>query len=76
MIGDNTGVDYESLESLPSKILVSHLNQFVLSQADGLAIFGAHCDQKLSALSSRLQRLEAALNLIEKKLGDVQKHSI
>ena len=63
------GLDYKTVNTLGSKKLVAHVNYFVLTSVDFLKQFSTITEDKLEKLSVRVQRLVAALTLLETKLG-------
>ena len=58
------------VEPLETKALASHFNIFLLNSVDFLAHSFRACETKLEHLHTRIQHLEAALVLVEKKLGN------
>merc|ERR1711997_1062648 len=58
----------EETEALPSNLIAHHFNHFIVKYSQALISFGAQCDQKLLHLQIRINRIENALGLLEKKL--------
>ncbi len=59
----------ETVDPLQSKVLLGHVNRFILSTVNYLTSFGFRCEERMEAMHIRLHRVDAALGLIEKKLG-------
>ena len=60
----------EKTEALPSNLIARHFNLFLVKFSQALMAFSDQCDQKLLHLDIRINRIENALGLLEKKLGD------
>merc|ERR1711997_154517 len=58
----------EETQPLPSNLIAHHFNHFIVKYSQALISFGAQCDQKLLHLQIRINRIENALGLLEKKL--------
>jgi hypothetical protein len=69
-MGDIANVNLGDVESLETARLLSHLNAFIRSTCTFLAAFAAGCEEKLEKHDIRVQRISAAMTLMEKKLGE------
>merc|ERR1712156_998241 len=58
----------EESEALPSNLIAHHFNHFTVKYSQALISFSAKCDRKLMHLQIRINRIENALGLLEKKL--------
>ena len=59
----------QETEALPSNLIAHHFNHFTVKYSQALISFSAKCDRKLMHLQIRINRIENALGLLEKKLG-------
>ncbi len=66
-----SGVDYTKVEGLQRKRLLAFVNHFLIETSSFLSQFAQECDVKLASVSTRLQRLETSLALLENKLNSV-----
>ena len=64
----------EETEALPASLLSQYLNQFLIKYSQTLISFAAVCERKLMQLQIRINRVEKALGLLEKKLGEQRMH--
>ena len=54
--------------------LAAVVNRFAVTTCGFLASFAAECEARLGEQEARLQRVEAALTLLEQKLGELRLH--
>ncbi|XP_041441037.1 WASH complex subunit 3 isoform X1 [Xenopus laevis] len=64
-----SGIDLTKVPPIQQKRTVAFLNQFVVHSVQFLNRFATVCEEKLSALSLRIQQIETTLNILEAK-GD------
>lgn len=66
-----TGIDYTKVGAIHQKRTLAFLNHFITHTARFLNRFSCVCEQKLSNLSVRIQRLETTMNILEAKISSV-----
>ncbi|XP_053318491.1 WASH complex subunit 3 [Spea bombifrons] len=66
-----SGIDLTKVPAIQQKRTVAFLNQFVAHTAQFLNRFAAICEEKLSALSLRIQQIETTLNILDAKLSSI-----
>ncbi|KAL6057024.1 protein localization [Balamuthia mandrillaris] len=64
-------LDWTRLEPLPQNKVVAYVNHFIIRTTEFLNRFSYLCEQKLSAVSSDIQRLEVTMALLEAKLNSI-----
>ncbi|NXU24509.1 WASC3 protein, partial [Thalassarche chlororhynchos] len=57
--------------AIQQKRTVAFLNQFVVHTVQFLNRFSTVCEEKLSALSLRIQQIETTLNILDAKLSSI-----
>ncbi|XP_073431273.1 WASH complex subunit 3 [Dendrobates tinctorius] len=66
-----SGIDLTKVPAIQQKRTVAFLNQFVLHTVQFLNRFSTVCEEKLSALSLRIQQIETTLNILDAKLSSI-----
>ncbi|CAI9578370.1 unnamed protein product [Staurois parvus] len=66
-----SGIDLTKVPAIQQKRTVAFLNQFVVHTVQFLNRFSTVCEEKLSALSLRIQQIETTLNILEAKLSSI-----
>ncbi|XP_013914339.1 PREDICTED: WASH complex subunit CCDC53 isoform X1 [Thamnophis sirtalis] len=66
-----SGIDLTKVPAIQQKRTVAFLNQFVVHTVQFLNRFSTTCEEKLSALSLRIQQIETLLNILDAKLSSV-----
>ncbi|XP_063303271.1 WASH complex subunit 3 [Pelobates fuscus] len=66
-----SGIDLTKVPAIQQKRTVAFLNQFVVHTAQFLNRFATICEEKLSALSLRVQQIETTLNILDAKLSSI-----
>ncbi|XP_063165575.1 WASH complex subunit 3 isoform X2 [Candoia aspera] len=66
-----SGIDLTKVPAIQQKRTVAFLNQFVVHTVQFLNRFSTVCEEKLSALSLRIQQIETMLNILDAKLSSV-----
>uniref|UniRef100_A0A8C5RNM4 WASH complex subunit 3 n=1 Tax=Laticauda laticaudata TaxID=8630 RepID=A0A8C5RNM4_LATLA len=66
-----SGIDLTKVPAIQQKRTVAFLNQFVVHTVQFLNRFSTICEEKLSALSLRIQQIETLLNILDAKLSSV-----
>ncbi|XP_030070728.1 WASH complex subunit 3 isoform X2 [Microcaecilia unicolor] len=66
-----SGIDLTKVPAIQQKRTVAFLNQFVVHTVQFLNRFSRVCEEKLSALSLRIQQIETTLNILEAKLSSI-----
>ncbi|KAG8439444.1 hypothetical protein GDO86_005596 [Hymenochirus boettgeri] len=66
-----SGIDLTKVPAIQQKRTVAFLNQFVVHSVQFLNRFSTVCEEKLSALSLRIQQIETTLNILEAKLSSI-----
>ncbi|NP_001086321.1 WASH complex subunit 3 [Xenopus laevis] len=66
-----SGIDLTKVPPIQQKRTVAFLNQFVVHSVQFLNRFATVCEEKLSALSLRIQQIETTLNILEAKLSSI-----
>merc|ERR1712156_1013527 len=66
----------EETQALPSNLIAHHFNHFIVKYSQALISFGAQCDRKLLHLQIRINRIENALGLLEKKLEPIDSKEV
>eukprot|EP00045_Choanoeca_perplexa_P001627 m.20964 g.20964 ORF g.20964 m.20964 type:complete len:231 (+) comp11078_c0_seq1:128-820(+) len=69
ILGD--GVNHYEVEPLSHKRMLAFVNHFVTTTASFLNHFSTTCEQKLTTVSDRLQKLEITMSLLENKLDSI-----
>ncbi|XP_064617599.1 WASH complex subunit 3-like [Liolophura sinensis] len=65
------GIDYTKVEAIHQKRTIAFLNHFISHTARFLNHFSGVCEEKLSDLSVRIQRLEFTMSILETKLSSI-----
>lgn len=65
-------IDYSEVPSVPHKITLSFINNFVVNTTHFLNKFGTTCEKKLKEVDSKIRGLEITLNLLEAKLNSIE----
>ncbi|XP_064628779.1 WASH complex subunit 3-like [Lineus longissimus] len=65
------GIDYTKVGAIHPKRTLAFLNHFITHTVRFLNRFSCVCEDKLSALSLRIQRLETTMNVLEAKLSSI-----
>ena len=65
-------IDYSEAPSVPHKITLSFINNFVVNTTHFLNKFGVTCEQKLKDVDTKIKGLEVTLNLLEAKLNSIE----
>ncbi|XP_033370189.1 WASH complex subunit 3 isoform X3 [Parus major] len=66
-----SGIDLTKVPAIQQKRTVAFLNQFVVHTVQFLNRFSTVCEEKLSALSLRIQQIETTLNILDAKLSSI-----
>merc|ERR1711997_1337970 len=66
----------EETQPLPSNLIAHHFNHYIVKYSQALISFGAQCDRKLLHLQIRINRIENALGLLEKKLEPIDSKEV
>ncbi|XP_075065374.1 WASH complex subunit 3 isoform X1 [Mixophyes fleayi] len=66
-----SGIDLTKVPAIQQKRTVAFLNQFVVHTVQFLNRFSTICEEKLSALSLRIQQIETTLNILDAKLSSI-----
>nr|XP_020660070.1 WASH complex subunit 3 isoform X2 [Pogona vitticeps] len=66
-----SGIDLTKVPAIQQKRTVAFLNQFVIHTVQFLNRFSTVCEEKLSALSLRIQQIETTLNILDAKLSSI-----
>ncbi|XP_018412147.1 PREDICTED: WASH complex subunit CCDC53 isoform X3 [Nanorana parkeri] len=66
-----SGIDLTKVPAIQQKRTVAFLNQFVVHTVQFLNRFSTVCEEKLSALSLRIQQIEITLNILDAKLSSI-----
>ncbi|XP_010178193.1 PREDICTED: WASH complex subunit CCDC53 isoform X3 [Mesitornis unicolor] len=66
-----SGIDLTKVPAIQQKRTVAFLNQFVVHTVQFLNRFSTVCEEKLSALSLRIQQIETTLNILDAKLASI-----
>jgi len=64
-------LDYKQIPPIPYRKTVSLVNNFVINTTEFLNKFSYLCEQKLSKVTSEIERLEITLNILEAKLASI-----
>lgn len=64
-------IDLTKVGSIHQKRTVAFLNHFIAHTVSFLNRFSCVCEEKLSELSTRIQRVEVTLNILEAKLASI-----
>ena len=67
---DYSGVDPKDADGVGSAQLAAVVNRFAVTTCTFLASFAAECEARLGEQEARMQRVEAAVTLLEQKLGE------
>lgn len=65
------GIDYNAVQPIHQKRMLAFLNHFVAHTVQFLNRFSCVCEDKLNDVTSRLERLEESLILLENKISSV-----
>ncbi|KAM9205507.1 WASH complex subunit 3 isoform 3-T3 [Mergus octosetaceus] len=71
-----SGIDLTKVPAIQQKRTVAFLNQFVVHTVQFLNRFSTVCEEKLSALSLRIQQIETTLNILDAKQNNVHEESL
>nr|XP_056701893.1 WASH complex subunit 3 isoform X1 [Euleptes europaea] len=66
-----SGIDLTKVPAIQQKRTVAFLNQFVVHTVQFLNRFSTVCEEKLLALSLRIQQIETLLNILDAKLSSI-----
>lgn len=66
-----SGIDLTKVPAIQQKRTVAFLNQFVVHTVQFLNRFSTVCEEKLLALSLRIQQIETMLNILDAKLSSI-----
>ncbi|NXS28530.1 WASC3 protein, partial [Pomatostomus ruficeps] len=66
-----SGIDLTKVPAIQQKRTVAFLNQFVVHTVQFLNRFSTVCEEKLLALSLRIQQIETTLNILDAKLSSI-----
>ncbi len=64
-------VDYKQIPPLPRRQVVLLVNNFIVSTGQFLNRFSTLCEEKLTNISSNIERLETTMNILEAKLASI-----
>lgn len=65
-------IDYSEVPSVPHKVTLSFINNFVVNTTHFLNKFGITCEKKLKEVDTKIKGLEITLNLLEAKLNSIE----
>ncbi|XP_030844300.1 WASH complex subunit 3-like [Strongylocentrotus purpuratus] len=65
------GVDLTKVGAIHSKRMLAFLNHFIIHTTRFLNKFSCVCETKLSDITTRIQRLETTVNILEAKLASI-----
>ncbi|XP_026646682.1 WASH complex subunit 3 isoform X3 [Zonotrichia albicollis] len=71
-----SGIDLTKVPAIQQKRTVAFLNQFVVHTVQFLNRFSTVCEEKLSALSLRIQQIETTLNILDAKQNNTQEEGL
>ncbi|KAL4601631.1 WASH complex subunit CCDC53 isoform X1 [Arapaima gigas] len=63
-----SGVDLTKVPAIQQKRMVAFLNQFIVHTVRFLNRFSTVCEEKLAAVSLRIQQIETTLSVLEAKV--------
>ncbi|ELU14314.1 hypothetical protein CAPTEDRAFT_164855 [Capitella teleta] len=66
-----TGIDFTKVEAIHQKRTLAFLNHFITHTARFMNRFSCVCEEKLSDLSVKIQRLETSMSILEAKLSSI-----
>ncbi|CAL8242085.1 unnamed protein product [Merluccius merluccius] len=66
-----SGVDLTKVPAIQQRRVVAYLNQFIVHTVRFLNRFSTVCEEKLSKISLRIQRIETTLSILEAKLSSI-----
>ncbi|XP_037070070.1 WASH complex subunit 3-like isoform X2 [Pollicipes pollicipes] len=66
-----SGVNYEEVDALSQKRIITFINEFVCQTVTFLNKFASNCEDKLITVDNRLEKLETMLSILEAKLSSV-----
>lgn len=66
-----SGVDLSKVPPIQQKRIVAFLNQFIVHTVRFLNRFSTVCEEKLAAISLRIQQIETTLSILETKLSSI-----
>ncbi|KAF4080964.1 hypothetical protein AMELA_G00155410 [Ameiurus melas] len=67
-----SGVDLSKVPPIQQKRIVAFLNQFIVHTVRFLNRFSTVCEEKLAAISLRIQQIETTLSILETKLSSIR----
>ena len=65
------GVDLAKVNAIHQKRLVAFINHFLTNSVEHLNRFSSVCEEKLTAINTKIQRLENVLNILETKINSI-----
>ncbi|XP_061844895.1 WASH complex subunit 3 isoform X3 [Colius striatus] len=71
-----SGIDLTKVPAIQQKRTVAFLNQFVVHTVQFLNRFSTVCEEKLSALSLRIQQIETTLNILDAKQNNTHEEQL
>ncbi|XP_065599207.1 WASH complex subunit 3 isoform X3 [Cyrtonyx montezumae] len=71
-----SGIDLTKVPAIQQKRTVAFLNQFVVHTVQFLNRFSTVCEEKLSALSLRIQQIETTLNILDAKQNNKHEEAL
>ncbi|KAM6302339.1 WASH complex subunit 3 isoform 2-T2 [Podargus strigoides] len=71
-----SGIDLTKVPAIQQKRTVAFLNQFVVHTVQFLNRFSTVCEEKLSALSLRIQQIETTLNILDAKKNNIHEEGL
>ncbi|XP_014792975.1 PREDICTED: WASH complex subunit CCDC53 isoform X3 [Calidris pugnax] len=71
-----SGIDLTKVPAIQQKRTVAFLNQFVVHTVQFLNRFSTVCEEKLSALSLRIQQIETTLNILDAKQNNIHEEGL
>ncbi|XP_027019706.1 WASH complex subunit 3 [Tachysurus fulvidraco] len=66
-----SGIDLTKVPAIQQRRIVTFLNQFIVHTVRFLNRFSTVCEEKLSAISLRIQQIETTLSILETKLSSI-----
>jgi len=66
-----TPIDYKKVSAIPSPQTVALINNFVINTTQFINKFAHLCEQKLSNVSRKVERLEITMSILEAKLASI-----
>ena len=65
------GIDLEKVNAIQQKRLIAFINHFLTNSVEHLNKFSCVCEEKLSNMSTKIQRLETVINILETKIKSI-----